>query len=153
MTLARRLAHSSRVLQPGSGVSWRVGPEDQPDSLRTGTVVRRDLIDDRYVWVRPTEGVGQHRMALADLDGAFCQPPPTPRAVPDLHPAQELPAPLTLTLELLGLLDQGVEIQPGQRTRLAPILDALRDRGFIVEGPTGSGLWNLTPKGREVLDA
>lgn len=152
MTLARRLAHSSRVLQPGSGVSWRVGPEDQPDSLRTGTVVRLDL-DGLHAWVRTDGEAGERRKALADLDGAFCQPLPAPRAVPDLHPAQELPAPLTHTLELLGLLDQGVEIQPGQRTVLAPILTELRDRGFIVEGPTGSGVWKLTPKGREVLDA
>lgn len=148
MTRGAREAHASTVLQPGSAVSWRVGPVDAPDTLRTGVMLRRDP-DPAWVWVRPTDELGERRMRLADLDGPWRQGP-RPRAIPpERGPALDLPAPVAHTLELLALLDKGVEIQPGQRTVLAPVLEQLVQRDYIVR--RDGGRWELTEKGMEVL--
>lgn len=131
-------------------VTWRVGPVDQPDTLRTGKLIR---VEGERALVKPSEEACECWMNVADLDGLPTQGPALAKVAPELHPALELPAPVADSLELLGLLDAGVEVQPGQHTVLAGVLGQLRDRGFIVErGAPGSGVWNLTAKGREVID-
>lgn len=141
-------ADRARRLQSGI-VSWRVGPADQPDTLRTGRLVR---IEGEQALVQPSEEAAQRWIPVADLEGGapeLAQRPGVAEPKPAAHPALDLPAPVAESLELLGLLDQGVEVLPGQRTVLAPILAQLVQRGFLTD--CGHGRWQLTAKGQEVL--
>lgn len=142
--MAERHIVVATALRPGCVVSWRVGPVDAPDTLRTGRL--QEVRGDR-ARVRPNDALGDVWVALVELDGMHRQPPIV-RRVPDLPPALDLPAPVAQTLELMGLLDQGVEIQPGQHTMLRPVLEQLVQRGYLVD--CGGGRWELTARGREV---
>ena len=133
-------------------VTWRVGPVTQPDSLRTGRLVR---VEGERALVHPTEELSPSWMLVADLQGVPVQPDGLRlvKPKPVLGHALDLPAPVAESLELLGLLDHGVEVQAGQHTKLMPVLRELESKGYIVERRAGSGVWDLTPKGREVIDA
>jgi len=142
--MAERRIEVATALRPGCVVSWRVGPVDTADTLRTG---RLQEVRGEQARVRPNDALGDVWVPVADLDGMHRQPPIV-RRVPDLPPALDLPAPVAQTLELLGLLDRGVEIQPGQHTVLRPVLEQLVQRGYLVD--RGAGRWELTARGREV---
>lgn len=127
-------------------VSWRVGPVTQPDSLRTGTLVR---VEGERALVKPSEEAAERWMDVADLEGVPVQ---GQRLVPaPLEPdhVRDLPAPHAQSIELLELLDRGVEIEAGMHTVLGPVLEQLQAKGYVVAA--GQGRWTLTPRARELV--